>query len=472
MLQAVQLESNAAPAKIRSGTDNGSDPALAVFAGMMAQANAPSTRPSSTEVKVREAPAEARALERVDPREPQRPQEPMEVQKAPDKAEEAKVAEKPSAAPPAEAETPVETPAPAQTAAQKTPEAQVKGLAPGSEVPLPLVAPAAQATAGLPAGDVAMVAAPQATQVPSEASVVQAAPAAPQSPDKPETKPLPVLPKELQATVETSDTAVETRPQSALRELLHLPKVEIQTPKLTPEAASKVHTGPVTAPTQTLTGEPQDEGTSKGAEGADPIPAETLVKAPSQGLNHPATFKLDLAEAPAPQALTPKAGTPEASGMALPGLARAAPTATRAEAALPARPNPVAAQVEGSIRWILNNKTQGAELQLHPESLGRVVIQLKVDGQEVHARLWASESSSMAVLQDHKAFLETSLKEQGLILSSFDLHSGARGNGAQTAFQEQVGSMPKSLPHLEIKQEMPTELRMDPADPYRVEVYA
>jgi flagellar hook-length control protein FliK len=78
-------------------------------------------------------------------------------------------------------------------------------------------------------------------------------------------------------------------------------------------------------------------------------------------------------------------------------------------------------QVESGIRWMLRNAASGAELQLHPEALGRVRIELKVEGGEVHAKLWASDPKSIPVLQENKAFLEVSLKEQGLNLGSFDL---------------------------------------------------
>jgi flagellar hook-length control protein FliK len=150
-------------------------------------------------------------------------------------------------------------------------------------------------------------------------------------------------------------------------------------------------------------------------------------------------------------------------------------TAAHPEATI-VRPNPVFAQVEGSIRWILQNKTQGAELQLHPEALGRVLIQLRVEGQEVHARLWASEASSLPVLQEHKAFLEASLKEQGLSLGSFNLHFGTRHEQAQTAPQERGANLSGSLLSSEAKQEIPSrslnEGLLDSLDPHQIEVYA
>ena len=83
-------------------------------------------------------------------------------------------------------------------------------------------------------------------------------------------------------------------------------------------------------------------------------------------------------------------------------------------------------QVDGTIRWLVKNQDQGAELQLHPESLGRIQIKLNVDGTVVHAKVWASEPSAVPVLQDHRSFLEASLKSQGLTLGSFDLQQGRR----------------------------------------------
>jgi flagellar hook-length control protein FliK len=95
------------------------------------------------------------------------------------------------------------------------------------------------------------------------------------------------------------------------------------------------------------------------------------------------------------------------------------------------RQNPMA-QVDGTIRWLVKNQDQGAELQLHPESLGRVQIKLKVEGNVVHAKLWASEASAIPVMQEHRAFLEDSLKSQGLVLGSFDLQHGRRDDQAPT----------------------------------------
>lgn len=104
-------------------------------------------------------------------------------------------------------------------------------------------------------------------------------------------------------------------------------------------------------------------------------------------------------------------------------------TATRAPAEANPLPTPqqsLLEQVDGTIRYLVKNQDQSAELQLHPESLGRIQVKLKVDGTVVHAKIWASEASAVPIMQEHRSFLESSLKAQGMTLGSFDLQHGRR----------------------------------------------
>jgi len=134
------------------------------------------------------------------------------------------------------------------------------------------------------------------------------------------------------------------------------------------------------------------------------------------------------------------------------------------------------AQLEGSVRWLLRTDTKGAEIQLHPENLGRVVVRLRVEGAEVHARVWATEASTMPLLENHRAFLESSLKEQGLNLSSFDLQHGKGGQQAKGESQQQHNHfgapMMESWTGSEFRQELPTQLVAKHADDGRIELYA
>jgi flagellar hook-length control protein FliK len=112
---------------------------------------------------------------------------------------------------------------------------------------------------------------------------------------------------------------------------------------------------------------------------------------------------------------------------ALPGAAGSVRvTATTAAEAPATEEQNLLSQVDGSIKWLVKNQDKGAELQLHPESLGRIQIKLKVDGTVVHAKVWASEAATVPILQDHKSMLESSLKQQGLTLGSFDLQHGRK----------------------------------------------
>jgi len=166
---------------------------------------------------------------------------------------------------------------------------------------------------------------------------------------------------------------------------------------------------------------------------------------------------------------------PEAALAALaPGAVaavRVAATTAAAETPLPAAHPSLVTQVDGSIRWLLKNQETGAELQLHPESLGTVQIKLRVEGTEVHARVWASDASALPVLQEHRAFLEASLREQGLSLGSFDLHQGRQGGETPLPTEpSQAAAAFRGTP--EIGQETPIPAGPVPLNPHRIEIVA
>lgn len=134
--------------------------------------------------------------------------------------------------------------------------------------------------------------------------------------------------------------------------------------------------------------------------------------------------------------LAPEAPLPEPPPVATPvWTATASAPATPAAAARSPLPTPAAAlaQVEGGVRWMLKHQANSADLVLHPASLGRVSIRLRVEGNEVHARVWATEPTTVPLLQQQREVLESSLRQQGLSLGSFDLHQGQRGQDAQQA---------------------------------------
>jgi flagellar hook-length control protein FliK len=168
----------------------------------------------------------------------------------------------------------------------------------------------------------------------------------------------------------------------------------------------------------------------------------------------------------------PEAGSALAaatSRQAVPAPVSVAPV-TAPPAAPPPPPNPPTAQVEGSVRWMLKGGAQEAKLQLHPESLGQVTIHLKVEGGEVHARLWVTEPASVQAVQEGRPHLEQSLKDQGLQLGSFDLQQGQRPFQEAPSAPAFRGSLP-SAPVI-ARQEAPALPAPSILNPHHVELYA
>ncbi len=182
-------------------------------------------------------------------------------------------------------------------------------------------------------------------------------------------------------------------------------------------------------------------------------------------------------------ALTPKSAltqtsnlhAPDGSALATTGLLlRAGETPTVSAPAAPlapaAQPQAPVIQVEGGLRWMLKGGAQEAELQLHPDSLGQVTIHLRVEGGEVHARLWITEPTSMQAVQEGRPHLEMALKEQGLQLGSFDLQQGHRPfQEASTTSSYQEPSFQESAP---TRQEAPASPSTSILNSHHVELYA
>lgn len=199
--------------------------------------------------------------------------------------------------------------------------------------------------------------------------------------------------------------------------------------------------------------------------------------APSTALAEGVPFGVEGAAPKLQPALgTPGVHQPEAGSSLVAMAARATPAAPAPATATapppsPAGPPPNApmAQVEGSLRWMLKGGAQEAKLQLHPESLGQVTIHLKVEGGEVHARLWITEPASVQAVQEGRPHLEQSLREQGLQLGSFDLQQGHRpfqeAPGAPAFRESAAGALPIA------RQEAPAPAVPSILTPHHVELY-
>jgi flagellar hook-length control protein FliK len=246
-------------------------------------------------------------------------------------------------------------------------------------------------------------------------------------------------------TVQTADQTSAAAPapsKAALSELLNLPRPAIDTPSLPSLGQTKETSAP--------------DGTASQA-----LAAQNLVQTPVQNPVPVASPATTGAETAALAAAVP--------GTTAPG--KAATPAALSEPPAQANNPSLASQVEGSIKWLLKNQDQGAELQLHPESLGRVQISLKVEGTQVHARVWASDPAALPVLQDHRASLEASLKEQGLSLGSFNLQQGRQNEQTPAPTPALPASTPFQIT-AEAGQETPTAPAPSLSEAHHFEVVA
>ncbi len=217
--------------------------------------------------------------------------------------------------------------------------------------------------------------------------------------------------RELQAALEALPATPPMAAPAATKQGLDLPLPPVPqgTPAATPTKASApaIGTDPEFAPSQVDAGAPKLPFFPRAMEG---VPAEALPAPAANPMPQNADSSAMAAIAALPRATTPVAGS----------------TPTAPPPNTPAQSSPLVTQVAGGVRWMLQGGSQEAQLQLHPDSLGQVTIHLRVEGGEVHARLWVTEASSVQAVQDGRPQLEASLKEQGLQLGSFDLQQGHR----------------------------------------------
>jgi flagellar hook-length control protein FliK len=199
----------------------------------------------------------------------------------------------------------------------------------------------------------------------------------------------------------------------------------------------------------------------------------TVAAANPAAVDTPATLET-LGVKVGPATPPPMPASPDGSALAALSsharLAEPAPEAAPVPLAPASQPSAPVLQVEGGVRWMLKGGVQEAQLQLHPDSLGQVTIHLRVEGGEVHARLWVTEPGSVQAVQEGRPHLEQSLKEQGLQLGSFDLQQGQR------PFQEAPATpsfrdRPAPEPVL-ARQEAPVSVPVSILNPHHVELYA
>lgn len=303
---------------------------------------------------------------------------------------------------------------------------------------------------------------------------VKAFPLSPMTPSGPPTPvgvaPLPAE-RPLHALAADLATPVESTPPSPGAPTLAVdPKILARNPEQTPmregvgQAVAPLRAAappspPSAGPSAPEAASPTSEAPkSASAEPLTPRPEGIRVDPPKAEVIHP-----EVARTPAPGPLREPLGA----------LPAAAPVA-EVVAAPRTLPSPVVTQVEGTLRWMVKGPVPEARLQLHPESLGKVSIELKVEQGQVHAKVLVQEPAAMQALQEGRASLEAALKQSGLQLGSFDLQQG--GGASHHAPEPHPAPLPsgrgeEGRPHA-ARQEAPPGPLPRGANPRRIELYA
>ena len=253
------------------------------------------------------------------------------------------------------------------------------------------------------------------------------------------------------------DPAAQASSKPALSEFMNQLQAEIQSPSFKGVGGASGEAVPLVAPASTG---PDPQALLPAAQAA----ALALGAPPKE--NAPANTGL-------PANFTPAEAVGAGAAPGASGAVRVTAPGSPEALSAPRRENPMA-QVDSSIRWLIKNKEHSAELQLHPEALGRVQVKITVEGTEVHAKLWASEAAAMPVLQEHRAFLETSLKAQGLTLGSFDLQHGQQQNDQSPLPRPDPSPPPLSLnpAPARLEQATPAAVTLGPSGGNRIEIVA
>ncbi|KUO70095.1 MAG: hypothetical protein APF81_00145 [Desulfosporosinus sp. BRH_c37] len=123
---------------------------------------------------------------------------------------------------------------------------------------------------------------------------------------------------------------------------------------------------------------------------------------------------------------------------------------------------PVWEQISTALREQVKNRSQDLkqlDIQLHPEDLGKIQINLRWDKGQVHLQVYASEAATGQILQSQLSDLRHTLTNQGVNCGMLEMGQGSdrqqnpQGNESQRAFNqtahpdedEELISVPNSL---------------------------
>ena len=78
-------------------------------------------------------------------------------------------------------------------------------------------------------------------------------------------------------------------------------------------------------------------------------------------------------------------------------------------------------QISSQVRAVVDNETQSLAMQLHPQSLGRLNVELVSKGGQVTAQFEAENASVRAALESHIAELRETLEQRGLRVENVEV---------------------------------------------------
>jgi flagellar hook-length control protein FliK len=158
----------------------------------------------------------------------------------------------------------------------------------------------------------------------------------------------------------------------------------------------------------------------------------TAADAPQAGMNATVLSASQPAQEAQLQAQPKRAGTgPEAAmanthpNVSAPATGNHVTVETASSRPAPELPQPPAVnQIVNSVKLISQQGKTEVRLQLQPEELGKVLVQLRLHDGHVTVRVLAETSQAQGLLQDHLSQLKSALTAQGLQVNSMSIDLG------------------------------------------------
>jgi hypothetical protein len=163
------------------------------------------------------------------------------------------------------------------------------------------------------------------------------------------------------------------------------------------------------------------------------VPQTETVSIPEKNMPPPPTTRREEHAEPQPSAIATMPSLPERISIPVPQLFRAEPRAILAPA--------VVSQVADAIIARLDRENNTAVIQLEPAELGKLRIDLAVDGDKVQVRIITEAPEVSALIQTHLTELKSALQHHSLDLGlvSVDVNTGHGNNeGAGNNFRQQL----------------------------------